>query len=189
MKDPFNLEPRNGDFATYVENLQKAELEKLRRANPAAAEQAAQSIRGGGDSLSLRDLIERSKEVFGAKKAESEKVRETVFGPVTQTLNPFSRKDRQHRWGRGDRRTESVEPAEHLPSSDAMTEEEFDAMVQEGFSKPAPKKQANPGPFLLFVALMLVVGVMNGALPEPLIGFALVVGFAGVVITNAKKRR
>ena len=34
MKDPFNLEPRNGDFATYVENLQKAELEKLRRANP-----------------------------------------------------------------------------------------------------------------------------------------------------------
>lgn len=85
MKDPFNLEPRNGDFATYVENLQKAELEKLRRANPAAAEQAAQSIRGGGDSLSLRDLIERSKEVFGAKKAESEKVRETVFGPVTQT--------------------------------------------------------------------------------------------------------
>lgn len=88
MKDPFNLEPRNGDFATYVENLQKAELEKLRRANPAAAEQAAQSIRGGGDSLSLRDLIERSKEVFGAKKAESEKVRETVFGPVTQTPNP-----------------------------------------------------------------------------------------------------
>lgn len=52
MTDPTKLEPRNGDFVTYVEALQEESLEALRRANQAAIAnplQVPDASEGGAD--------------------------------------------------------------------------------------------------------------------------------------------
>lgn len=177
MRDPFNLEPKDGDFASYVENLQKDEIEKLRRANPTTAAEAAHNARSGDDALSLRDLIKRSKEVFGNAKKDAGITTEVPYDNI-----PEEQTERTGR--RSCRKTDEAE----------MTDEEFDAMVERELNASGslpPRKTQAAGPMLTLIAVLLFIGVIEGYLPEPVLGFALVLGFAGIIknVQNGRRKK
>lgn len=159
MRDPFNLEPKNGDFASYIENLQAEELEALRRANPEAARAAQTPGATAEGGTSMRDLIAG-----------------------------YAARIRRNN-------TKNIPQSSGMLETDLRTDDEMQRAQAEALQARAAqikttkaRRAGLAGNLIILVALGLIAGAMEGALPEPLIGFGLVMLFMGFVMTgNANK--